>query len=374
MASTVTTGQAGRVAALIGAAALLTSCGMVSALGDEDAGAQTATVAVLVPESGAASAEGEAVLAAVERAIGETADDIGGWTVDVVAVDDGAGDSATAVEVATELVDGDTIAVIGGLSTATVRAVQPVFDDESVLFVSPADVDPTHTRGADPSAPLRPYRSYFRTAVGGETPAAALGRYAVTGLGADAVAVVDGGDPGEVRAFSTAVDDAGGRVVASGSAQRVADVVRTAKDEGATAVYVAGPAEVGVAVADEVRRAGLDAELLGTSAVRGDEFVQAAGTAGEGAVTVASGELEPNDPADAAHDAGTAIGTVLTRCLPPASSASSARRGCVGEMAQLDFAGRTGDVTFDEFGDRVGGVPELSVLRNGQWQPVAPSE
>ncbi len=367
-------------AALTAAAALLSSCGLVGALGDDDAGAQTATVGVLVPAEGWQQADGEVVLAAVRAAVEERAGDIGGWTVEVVAVDEGEKGEATAGAM-TELVDGDAVAVVGGLNTAAVRAAQPILDDEDVLFVSPADVVPEHTLGADPSAPLRPYRSYFRTAVGAEPPAAALARYAVSGLGAEAVAVVDGGDPAEVRAFTEAVDDLGGAVVAGGS--DVGTVISTARTEGATAVFVAGDPDVAVQVDRQVRSAGLEATLLGATAFGGDFADDAA----DGAVRAQPAELDATAGARsgrladeigvalgefgaAAHDAGTAVGTVLARCLPPASSASSARRGCLGEMSQLDFAGATGDVSFDEYGDRAGGSVRFSVLREEAWEVV----
>lgn len=365
-------------AALTAAAALLSSCGLVGALGDDDAGAQTATVGVLVPAEGWQQADGEAVLAAVRAAVEERAGDIGGWTVEVVAVDEGEKGEATA-DAMTELVDGDAVAVVGGLNTAAVRAAQPILDDEDVLFVSPADVVPEHTLGADPSAPLRPYRSYFRTAVGAEPPAAALARYAVSGLGAETVAVVDGGDPAEVRAFTEAVDDLGGAVVASGS--DVGTVVSTARTEGATAVFVAGDPDVAVQVDRQVHSSGLEATLLGATAFGGDFADDAA----DGAVRAQPAELDATagvrsgrladeigvalgEFGAAAHDAGTAVGTVLARCLPPASSASSARRGCLGEMSQLDFAGATGEVSFDEYGDRAGGSVRFSVLREEAWE------
>lgn len=372
-------------AALTAVAALLSSCGMVGALGDDDAGAQTATVGVLVPASGWQQADGEAVLAAVRHAVEETAGDVAGWTIEVVAVDEGEKGEAAA-DAVTELVDGDAVAVVGGLTAAGVRAAQPVLDDEDVLFVSPADVVPQDTLGADPSAPLRPYRSYFRTAVGDEVPAAALARYAVSGLGAGAVAVVDGGDPAEVRAFTKAVDDAGGEVVASGA--DAATVVAKAKTEGATVVFVAGDPDVAATVDRRVRSAGLEATLLGATAFGGD-FADGGdgGGARDGAVRAERAELDATagvrsgrlaedigtalgQYGAAAYDAGTAIGTVLARCLPPASSASSARRGCLGEMSQLDFSGATGDVAFDEYGDRAGGSVRFSVLRDGTWEVV----
>lgn len=391
---TVTSATAGVATCL--AAATLASCGMVEALGDDDAGAQSATVGVLVPREGWQAADGAGVLAAVRLAIAETADDIGGWTVEVVAVDEGddADDADDAVAAVEELVDADVVAVIGGLSTAAVRAVQPVLDQASVPFVSPADVDPTHTRGADPHAPLRPYGSYFRTAVTDEPPAATLARYAVVGLGVEKALVVDGGDAAEAEHFAQALDEAGGASVGSvraGGVTAIANAVHLAQQEEAEAVFVAGAPSVASVFAEQAQSVELDVQLLGTTSMRDDEFVGRAGDAGDGAVTVvppsltptagvvpqrlaagleAAGEAEPGEFGAAAYDAGAAVGAVLSRCLPPASSASSARRGCAGEMVQVDFAGVTGEVAFDEFGDRLGGVSRVEILRDGEWTPV----
>lgn len=382
----------GAGAALTVSGVMLASCGMVNALGDDDAGEQTATVGVLVPRDGWAEADGESMRAAVELAVEQTAGDIGGWVVDVVPVDEG----ENGTDALAELVDSDVIAVIGGLSTATVRAVQPVLDEAAVLFVSPANVEPMHTRGADPRAPLRPYPTYFRTAVGEESPAVALARYAVSSPDADAVAIVDGGDPGEARAFSAAVGDAGGEVVATArvDGDDVEDAIRAAEEKKAEAIFVAGSPSTAAAVAERVRGAGRRIELLGTSAFDG-EFVAEAGGSAEAAVTAVPRQLEPTagarsddlsarldaagapDPGTfgaAAYDAGTAVGTVLARCLPPASSAAAARKGCVGEMVQVDFAGVTGEVAFDRYGDRVGGVAELRVVRDGEWVQVGVNE
>jgi branched-chain amino acid transport system substrate-binding protein len=131
----------------------------------------------------------------------------------------------------------------------------------------------------------------------------------------------------------------------------------------------------------QVRSAGLEATLLGATAFGGDFGDEAA----DGAVRAQPAELDATagvrsgrladeigvalgEFGAAAHDAGTAVGTVLARCLPPASSASSARRGCLGEMSQLDFAGATGEVSFDEYGDRAGGSVRFSVLREEAWE------
>lgn len=376
------------------AAVLVASCGAVEkAMSDDEASVREGVVVVLAP---AGTVDGEGVREAVERAISETTSDIGGWTVEVRLVDDDVDDLG---ELADEIVDDDVIAVIGGLSTETIRAVQPTFSAESLLFVSPADTVPEHTRGADAGNPLRPYANYYRTSMSAEQPLQALARYAVDALEVSTVATVDAGGAGaEVSAFAAAVVEAGGEVVPIKGAATPADVapmLSTATDAEAGAVFVAGRADVAAATADEVAGRGVDMELLGGSVVNAEDFLAEAGSSAEGAWTAVAGELvssadqvagaaseqmadvgvtSPGRYGAEAYDAGLAVGTVLTGCLPSASSATSARQGCTGEMAQISVTGVTGDVAFDAFGDRAGASPAVMVVRGGTWTPVEPSQ
>jgi ABC-type branched-subunit amino acid transport system substrate-binding protein len=441
-------GQSGRqrrtlsVALAIGAVAVLTSCSVFErVVADDDAGPREATVVVLAPGG---TSSGKDVLDAVELAVGQAVADIGGWTIDVEFVDDAGHDDGPA-EAAREMVDDDVIAVIGGLSTDVVRAVQPVLSSGSVLFVSPTDTVPEHTRGADPGNPLRPYSNYYRTSVAGEDPMHALARYAVGSLEAGRVAMIDAGDPDEAAVFAEGVDDADGDLIriddepttdtddesdeddgetseensggedsgegdtedsGEGDTENEADngddgaaseqssqpdvgaMIAAARAENADAVFVTGRAGAAAAVADEIARTGGDLELLGGSVMLSDDFLAEAGSAADGAWTATEGELSSGegrasesaataladvdlDIADplvaSAYDAGLAVGTVLAGCLPPANSASAARRGCIGELAEVSVPGATAEVAFDEFGDRAGANPVLMVVRGGTW-------
>jgi ABC-type branched-subunit amino acid transport system substrate-binding protein len=366
-------------------AALLSSCGLIEdALGEDEAGPQTGEVVVLLAGGPAGARVNEGVVDAVEQAVADAAGEIADWDVVVVPVEDDR-DAQSMRDIAEEIADGDAVAVIGGLSTSTIRTAQPIFDQASLLFVSPADVDPAHTRGADPADPLRPYGTYYRTAVPGGDGLETLARYAVKGRQAAEVAVVDAGDKSVADRFTRAVRSLGATVSVAGSAadaQAVSTLVDAAREAEADAVFVSGDAEPAAAVVREIADSDLDAEVFVAPGLASPEFVDAAGTGSDGVVSVRAAELD--DSADvelpavgdagryaaAAFDAGTAVGTVLARCLPSASTPSAARQGCVSEMSEVTFAGVTGDVEFDAHGDRVGGSPELLVVRGGEWASV----
>ena len=375
----------------------LAGCGMVGdALGCEpDPGPRVAKIVVLVPADGNQVAAGQGVRGAVQLAVSEAGLAIPGWSVEVVGVDEPR-DDTEAARVAEELADDDeVVAVVGGLAAPALRAVQPVFDRASIVFVSPADVAPEHTRGADPAVPLRPYDTYFRTVVPGGDPVAAAAEYAVRGLNAARLAVIDGGADDEAARFGTEVARLGGEVVASAvpgpDRAGIDAAIAGAVERGAGAVYVAGDAAIAADAARKLAGTGLDARLLGGVDLLSEDFLAAAGTAADGAVAVVAGTVEPSagrgvdeltarlaaqslpPPGPygaAAYDGGTALAQVLSRCLPPEDSAARAREGCVGEMDQVSFPGLTGQVDFDRFGERTGGHPVAYEVRDGGWVEI----
>jgi ABC-type branched-subunit amino acid transport system substrate-binding protein len=377
--------------------AVLAGCGTVGDLvGTEaDAGPRTAKIVVLVPAEGKQADAGAGVLGAVQLAVADAQLGIPGWSVEVVEVDD-TGDPERAAEVADEIAGDELVAaVVGGLSAQVVRAVQPVLAEASVTFVSPADVAPEHTRGADPASPLRPYASYYRTALPGGDPVAVAADYAVVGLGASRVAVVDGGTGEEADRFRAEVERRGAEIVAFGAAERygagIDAVLSVAVSKEAGVVYVTGDAQGAALVARRLAGTGLAATLVGGANLRSEDFMTAAGTAADGAVAVVeprvvsnrgqpAGDLvarladqgvdAPGPFAAAAFDAGTAVAQALSRCLPAEETAARARAGCVNEMDQVSFRGVTGEVTFDRYGDRTGAVPAVFEVREGAWHEV----
>lgn len=340
-----------------------------------------AKVVVLVPGEGAGAAQGAGVAAAVKLALADT--EPSGWIVEVEHVSDG-GTRSGAAAVATRLgSDRDVVAVIGGLTDEVVRAAQPVLDRNGIPFISPADGVPEHTRGPDPSDPLRPYATYFRMAVVGEQPEAFAARYAVEGLGVDQIAIVQRDRVAEAGRVANRVRSAGARVVAAEPGD-IASAVVTAKKSGAGAVYVAGDARFAAAVTTEVVRSGLSAWVIGGADLLDAEFVASAGATAGRAVAFAPATLEPTadralpgvaDPGRfgaAAYDAGHVVAETLDRCLPPVreAQAARARKGCLAELGATSLEGVTGPVMFYAYGDRPGAWPLAYVVVDGEWREI----
>ena len=367
----------------VACAVVLPSCGGLGDLigGDRTSGTRVATVVVLVPGAGPQPADGAGVATAVELALADSAPS--GWDVEVEQVTDGGSRSAAAAVAKEIAADGDVIAVIGGLSADVVRAVQPILDRNGIPFISPADGVPEHTRGPDPSAPQRPYETYFRTAVVGEDPEALAARYAVDGLGAENVAVVQSSRVAEAGRMAKHVRSLGAQVEATEPGE-VTSSLASADEEAAGAVYVAGDAQFAAAITNEVARRGLDAWVIGGADLHSDDFLAAAGATASRSVAIVPAELGPTiDGAvpglpiagrfgAAAYDAGSAVAATLGRCLPAVREgrASSARKGCLAELGVVSLEGVTGAVSFDAYGDRHGAWPSAHVVVEGEWHEV----
>jgi branched-chain amino acid transport system substrate-binding protein len=270
-----------------------------------------------------------------------------------------------------------------------------VLEKASILFVSPADVAPEHTRGADPANPQRPYTTYFRTAILQGDAIDTAARYAVEGLDAQRVAVVDAGGSDETARFVAGVRLRGAEIVASASPGTggvgIEEVIATSVAKHADLVYTAGDTAAAVEIARSLAKAGLDVPLIGGSALHSKKFLTGAGSAADGAVAVvapasppetsggtgdlvarlAQSGIDSEGPlAAAAYDAGAALAEAMRRCLPAHDTAVAARPPCVGEMQHVSFAGVTGEVAFDAFGDRAGTRPDVYEVRNGRWVAV----
>lgn len=373
----------GGVAAAVACLVALSSCSSLGDLiGEGEGGSRVATVVVLVPDSGANANDGAGVAAAVKLALADAEPE--GWDVEVERVSDGGTRSAAAAVAEQVAADRDVIAVIGGLSDDVVRAVQPILDRNGIPFISPADGVPEHTRGPDPSAPQRPYETYFRMAVVAEDPEALAARYAVDGLGAESIIVVESDRMAEAGRVAKHARSVGGQVEAAEPGD-VASGVSMAREIGAGAIYVAGDAEFAAAVTTAVVRSGLSSWVIGGADLLDDAFLAAAGATSSRSVAVAPATLEPTanravpglgEPGQfgaAAHDAGRVVATTLEQCLPAVrdGQASAARDGCLAELGAVSLEGVTGPVAFDEYGDRPGAWPQAHVVVDGEWQEVA---
>ncbi len=160
-----------RALSLAAAGALLGGCGVVEDVTarfsqEEDTTPPVVTIGVAVPYDGTLLVPARGAEAAVRLAVDDHRDLVPGWDVEVVTVDTAQRLDRALDDVDRVLADELSVAgVITGLTTADVRTVVPELDDDGILAISPADVDPRHTVGAIPGSPSRPWKAYWAAAV-----------------------------------------------------------------------------------------------------------------------------------------------------------------------------------------------------------------
>jgi len=354
--------------------------------GPEDAGPAVVTITVLAPLSGGQTRAGRAVVDAVEQAVDDSGG-VEGWAVEVDVLDS----TATSVDedVADLRRDDTTVAVVTGFAADDVRTLVPVLDDAGLTVLSPADTDPRHTRGADPTAPLRPWSGYLTVAVEATPEQTSLAEHVVRVLGTSRALVVHDGssesrsraravvraleergvpdasllawDPRKPRPVRRAVASltAGDTLVVDASTSLAASLARQ-RPEGVVLGLGAVPDDLSGREAALLE--GAVAPLPGLSPSRGasaldDRYADA----GREAVAGAYGP--------AAYDGARMLVDAFTRCLPaPEVSRSPSRSACRAEVAGTVWSGLTGTIQLDEFGARLGLLPAVVVLRDGEWR------
>lgn len=344
------------------------------------------TIAVLAPLSGGQTRLGQSVVDAVEQAVDDSGG-VPGWDVEVSVVDSAADDLSD--DIADLRADDATVAVVTGFGADDVRTFVPALDDAGLTVLSPADTDPRHTRGADPRAPLRPWSGYVTVAVESTPEQSALAEHLVRVVGTSrAVVVHEASD--EARAASRAfVRALGERGVADVSLLRwdpdkpraVRQAVRSL--ESGDSLVVHGSPSLAAALARQ-RPSGV---VVGLGAVP-DDLTDVDAAALDGAVAPLPG-LSPRrgaKPLDdryadsdrdaaagpygpAAYDGARMLVDAFTRCLPaPETSRSPSRSACRAEAAGTVWNGLTGTIQLDEFGARLGLLPAVVGLRDGEWR------
>ena len=152
---------------LLAASLAMSACGSRAeqAPGGEAGAAKVAKIGVIAPLSGDLSALGAGIKNSVDLAIKQANEKktIPGWTLELDAQDDQATPDV-GKNAATKLAgDDEVIAVVGTLNSSVSQSVQPVLSGAQITQVSPANTNPTLTKGADLANPKRPYPTYFRT-------------------------------------------------------------------------------------------------------------------------------------------------------------------------------------------------------------------
>jgi branched-chain amino acid transport system substrate-binding protein len=285
------------------------------------------------------------------------------------------------------------VGVVGTLNSSVAQSVIPVLDAAKITQVSPANTNPTLTKGQDVANPKRPNANYFRTC----TTDAVQGPFAAQYLldkGIKKVATIHDKltyGQGLVAAFSEAFKAGGGTITAAETInpddKDYSAVISKVKPTGPEAIYYGGQYPQAGPLSKQAKAAGLNVPLMGGDGIFDPTFIKLGGSDGDLATSVGA-PVESLDSAKAfvdaygkagfsepyaaygaySFDAANAIINALKVSLASATDAKSARQATIDAMAKVSFDGATGKVAFDEFGDSVSRVLTVYAVTGGAWK------
>lgn len=395
-------------ASLLAATLAFSACGQRSGGGETGGGtteSKTAKIGVIAPLSGDLSALGLGIRNSVDLAIKQANESnaIPGWKLELAAEDDEAKPDV-GKNAATKLAGDDAVVgVVGTLNSSVAQSVQPVLASAKITQVSPANTNPTLTRGANPDSPKRPYPTYFRTCTTDAIQGPFAARYLYTTAGVKKVATIHDKKAygqGLVEAFTAEFKNLGGQVVAAETInpddKDYGSVITQVKAAAPEAIYYGGEFPQSGPLSQQAKAAGLTVPLMGGDGMYSPNFIKLAGKTSEGDLatsvgaptdTLASAKAfveayeaggftdEPYEAYGAyAYDAANAIINALKVSLKDAENADSARQPTVDAMASVSFDGATGKVAFDEYGDTTTKVLTVYKVEGGKWVPAKTEE
>jgi len=380
------------------AALALSACGSRDAGTSSTAagGTKTATIGVIAPLTGDLSALGKGIQHSVELAVKQANESgaIPGWKLVVSSQDDEA-KADVGKNAATKLAADDTVVgVVGDLNSSVSQQTQPIFAAAKIVQISPANTNPTLTKGADLASPKRTYATYFRTC----TTDAIQGPFAAQYLIAQGITKVatvhdkKAYGQGLVDAFTAEFTKGGGTIT---SAQTInpdesnyQSVISTIVPTAPQALYYGGEYPQGGPLSQQMKAAGLNVPLMGGDGIFDPKYIDLAGTNATGDLATSVGASTDStdagkkfladyqaagyaEPAAAyggySYDAAKAIINALKVSLASASDAKSARDATIAAVGKVSFDGVTGKVAFDEYGDATSKVLTVYKVTGGKW-------
>ena len=383
---------------LLAASLAMSACGSRAeqAPGGEAGAAKVAKIGVIAPLSGDLSALGTGIKNSVDLAIKQANEKktIPGWTLEIDAQDDQAAPDV-GKNAATKLAgDNEVVAVVGTLNSSVSQSVQPVLSGAQITQVSPANTNPTLTKGADLANPKRPYPGYFRTCTTDDVQGPFAAKYLLGEKITKVATIHDKKAYGQglVDAFTTEFKKGGGTVVAAetinpdeSNYQAVVSKVAPSKPQ---AVYYGGEYPQGGPLSQQMKSAGLNVPLMGGDGIYDPKYIQLAGSTSNGDLATSVGA--PTDSTDAgkkflseyqaagyaepsaayggySYDAANAIIAGLKSSLASAADAKSARTATIDAVGKVSFDGVTGKVAFDQYGDSTSKVLTVYKVDGGKW-------
>lgn len=305
---------------------------------------------------------------------------IGGKTlhIEMLGEDDQA-DPKTATLVAQKLVDARVVGVVGHLNSGTTIPAAQIYANAGIPQVSPSATNPSYTQQG--------FKTAFRVMANDIQQGSVLGSYAVKGLGAKKIAIIDDRTAygqGLADEVEKAAKAAGAQVVAREFTRNDATdfraILTSIKGRAPDVVFYGGMDAQAGPLAKQMRQLGMDAKLMSGDGGCSPEFIKLAGDSAEGAYCSQTGlplEKMPrgadfekryqqkfNSPVQIYAPYSYDAVQVLVGAMVRAGSIDPAQY--LPEIAHTSFEGVSGRIEFDDKGDLRDGAVTVYQVQNGK--------
>jgi branched-chain amino acid transport system substrate-binding protein len=376
---------------------IVAGCSRESGGGSSQEEKKTVKVGVIAPLTGDLSELGLGIKNSVDLAVRQANEKgtVPGYEV-VLAAEDDAADPATGANAANKLAsDPQVAAVVGTLNSSVAQSVAPVLSKANITQISPANTNPTLTRGPKPdTAPQRVWPTYMRVATTDAFQGPFAADYALGDGGFKSAFVIHDKKTygqGLAEAFSKRFKEKGGTIAGTETVNPTdrdfGAVVTQVTGTDADMVYYGGEYPAAGPLAAQLKERGFKGPLMGGDGIYASDFFKGAGDKGEGTLATSIGEpvselesaqqfvkdYEESYSAYGAqsYDAANIIIQGLAKVLPNSQSVEAARPEIVKAIgATSGFQGVTGEHTFDEYGDTSNRALTVYKATGKDWKPV----
>ncbi len=371
--------------------------------GNCDTSKGTLTVGVVAPLSGNLSALGIGIKQSAELAVDEANKKctVKGYKLQVSAQDDEA-NPAKGAQAATKLsTDPNVVGVVGTLNSSVAQTVQPILKDKKIPQVSPANTNPSLSRGNDfLTAPKRQFDNYFRVCATDDLQGPFAANYMVEKAGKKKIAIITDGKTygkGLADEFSKQVAKKGGTIVGTETiGEKDTDfsgVVSKIKALAPEAVYYGGEYPAAGPLSKQLKDGGLNVPLMGGDGIYDQKFIDLGGKEGDLATSVGA-PTESLDTAKAfvaaykekfgkedyaaygafSYDAANAIIGALAKTVEGGEWGDAKRDAMLTNVGAYSGSGATGEVKFDQYGDSTNKVLTVYQVAGTKWDDVQTGE
>src|SRR5690606_38758297 len=257
-----------------------------------------------------------------------------------------------------------------------------IYSNAGIPQISPSSTAPSYTKQG--------FKTTFRVVANDGQLGGTLGRYAVSELKAQAIAVIDDRTAygqGVADEFEKAVKAAGGKIVGreftNDKATDFSAILTKLKGAKPDVIFYGGMDAVGGPMMRQMKQLGIDAKFMGGDGICTGEMAKLAGDAlGDGKVICAEAGGVTPDKASGIEDfkkrfkakfgidvqlyAPYVYDAVNTKVAAMQKADSTDPKKWLPELAKISYEGITGTISFDQFGDMKNAALTLYTYKGGQ--------